>query len=227
MYVLGTVVGLLSVGPAVNLASCDQSMNRSFEPFELVNTYGAFGDVDRERYEVILEGTSDEDPRDEAGWHEYELPCMPGDTKRRPCIITPYHLRLDWQMWFVGATAPQAARPSEASVYGWSTVATAERRHRTEGAPGSRPLSEHASALDSCGTVALSVLDDAFGWKMVGARARDGWFHLVAAEDVRLACVRRAPRVGKQMYRRRGSISPPHGRMRGREEWPRDLRHRL
>jgi hypothetical protein len=97
----GVVVGVLSVGPIANLASCDQAMNRSFDPLDLVNTYGAFGSVDRARYEVILEGTRDEAPEG-ARWQEYELPCMPGDVRRRPCVVTPYHYRLDWQMWFVG-----------------------------------------------------------------------------------------------------------------------------
>jgi hypothetical protein len=100
--VLAVVVAVLSVGPVMNLASCNQSMNRSFDPLDIVNTYGAFGSVDRERYEVILEGTADAVPDPTTRWEEYELPCMPGDPKRRPCIITPYHYRLDWQMWFVG-----------------------------------------------------------------------------------------------------------------------------
>jgi hypothetical protein len=100
--VFAVVVAVLSVGPVMNLASCSQAMNRSFDPLDLVNTYGAFGSVDRERYEVILEGTSDAVPNPETHWEPYELPCMPGDPKRRPCFITPYHYRLDWQMWFVG-----------------------------------------------------------------------------------------------------------------------------
>jgi hypothetical protein len=100
--VLGVVVAVLSVGPVMNLASCNQAMNTNFDPLDLVNTYGAFGSVDRERYEVILEGTADAVPDRAASWEEYELPCMPGNPKRRPCIITPYHYRLDWQMWFVG-----------------------------------------------------------------------------------------------------------------------------
>jgi hypothetical protein len=103
--VLGLVVVVLSVGPVVNLFSSDQAMNTSFEPFELVNTYGAFGDVDRERYEVVLEGTGDEAPAPLTRWQEYELPCMPGDPRRRPCLVGPYHYRLDWQMWFVGRGA--------------------------------------------------------------------------------------------------------------------------
>src|ERR1019366_1323748 len=99
------VVGLLSVGPVINIASCDQAMNRSFDPLDLVNTYGAFGNVDRERHEVILEGTRDAVPDESAHWQDYELPCMPGDPRRRPCLVSPYHYRLDWQMWFVGNDA--------------------------------------------------------------------------------------------------------------------------
>ncbi len=101
-WVLGVVVAVLSVAPVLNLFSSDQAMNTSFDPLDLVNTYGAFGSVDRERHEVILEGTTDENPDEHAAWQQYELPCMPGDPRRRPCVVTPYHYRLDWQMWFVG-----------------------------------------------------------------------------------------------------------------------------
>jgi hypothetical protein len=100
--VYAIVVGVLSVAPVLNLVSSRQVMNTSFDPLDLVNTYGAFGGIDRERYEVILEGTAEEAPRREGRWEAYELPCMPGDPRRRPCLITPYHYRLDWQMWFVG-----------------------------------------------------------------------------------------------------------------------------
>jgi lipase maturation factor len=100
--VLGVIVSLLSVGPAINLVSSSQAMNRSFDPLDLVNTYGAFGSVDRERYEIILEGAPDVPDAAGAPWREYELPCMPGDVRRRPCLVSPYHYRLDWQMWFVG-----------------------------------------------------------------------------------------------------------------------------
>jgi hypothetical protein len=48
--------------PVVNLLSPRQAMNRSFDRLHLVNTYGAFGSVGRERDEVILEGTSDPHP---------------------------------------------------------------------------------------------------------------------------------------------------------------------
>jgi hypothetical protein len=108
--VLAVVVAVLSVAPVMNLLSSEQLMNAGFDPLELVNTYGAFGSVDRQRFEVILEGTRDEVPDASARWQEYELPCMPGDVRRRPCVITPYHLRLDWQMWFVGNDAARDGR---------------------------------------------------------------------------------------------------------------------
>jgi hypothetical protein len=98
---LAIVIGLLSLSPVVNLLSARQAMNASFEPFNLVNTYGAFGSVSRERYEVIIEGTSARELDEHTRWQEYELPCKPGRVDRSPCWITPYHYRLDWQLWFV------------------------------------------------------------------------------------------------------------------------------
>ncbi|HET7540936.1 MAG TPA: lipase maturation factor family protein [Polyangiaceae bacterium] len=98
---LALVVGTLSLNPLVNLLSPRQAMNASFDPFNLVNTYGAFGSVSRERYEVIIEGTRAATLDEHTQWREYELPCKPGRVDRRPCWITPYHYRLDWQLWFV------------------------------------------------------------------------------------------------------------------------------
>lgn len=99
-YAVAFVVGVLSVNPLLNLLSRRQRMNTSFDPLMLVNTYGAFGSVGRERNEVVLEGTSDAVPDESARWTAYELPCKPGDVHRRPCVITPWHYRLDWQLWF-------------------------------------------------------------------------------------------------------------------------------
>ena len=83
------------------MLSPGQIMNTSFDPFDLVNTYGAFGSIGRERYEIVLEGTADDPQSPSARWQEYEFPCKPGRTDRRPCWISPYHYRLDWQMWFL------------------------------------------------------------------------------------------------------------------------------
>jgi hypothetical protein len=97
---VAVLVGVLSIAPVANLVSSRQVMNTSFEPLHLVNTYGAFGVVGRERSEIVLAGTRDLAPDDRADWREYELPCKPGDVRRRPCVVTPYHYRLDWQIWF-------------------------------------------------------------------------------------------------------------------------------
>jgi hypothetical protein len=102
--VYSCVVMLLSIEPALNLLSAQQQMNSSFEPLHLVNTYGAFGSIGRERDEVILEGTDDPDPRT-GRYRAYELKCKPGDVGRAPCLITPYHYRLDWQMWFAALSS--------------------------------------------------------------------------------------------------------------------------
>src|SRR5262249_23220118 len=106
-YVLAAIVAILSLGPVGNMISPGQAMNSSFEPLALVNTYGAFGSVGRERYEVILQGTDDAELSARTVWREYEFPCKPGDARRSPCIVTPYHERLDWQMWFAALSSPE------------------------------------------------------------------------------------------------------------------------
>ncbi|HEU4572150.1 MAG TPA: lipase maturation factor family protein, partial [Candidatus Limnocylindrales bacterium] len=98
---LAVVVVVLSWWPVRNMASPGQAMNASFNPLHLVNTYGAFGSVSRRRYEVIVEGTAADDPSDDAEWREYEFKAKPGDVRRMPPQVAPYHLRLDWLMWFL------------------------------------------------------------------------------------------------------------------------------
>ncbi|MER6207047.1 lipase maturation factor family protein [Streptomyces sp. NPDC001642] len=100
----------LSHRPVRNMVSRRQIMNRSFDPLHLVNTYGAFGTVGRIRYEVVVEGTADAVPRKESGWQEYEFKGKPGDPRRWPRQFAPYHLRLDWMMWFA-ALSPGYAEP--------------------------------------------------------------------------------------------------------------------
>src|SRR5262249_32858412 len=53
------LVVLLSYNPVRNMLSPHQSMNRSYNPFHLVSTYGAFGSINTQRYEVIIEGTAE------------------------------------------------------------------------------------------------------------------------------------------------------------------------
>ncbi len=98
----------LSYHPVRNMISRRQVMNRSFDPLHLVNTYGAFGSVTRIRHEVVIEGTADETPRKDSDWREYEFKGKPGDPRHWPRQFAPYHLRLDWLMWFA-ALSPSYA----------------------------------------------------------------------------------------------------------------------
>ncbi|MFI5674374.1 lipase maturation factor family protein [Streptomyces cellulosae] len=98
----------LSHQPVRNMISRRQIMNRSFDPLHLVNTYGAFGSVSRIRYEVVVEGTADDVPREDSGWREYEFKGKPGDPRRWPRQFAPYHLRLDWMMWFAALSPAYA-----------------------------------------------------------------------------------------------------------------------
>jgi len=95
------LVVVLSYWPVRNLLSPRQAMNASFNSFHLVNAYGAFGTVTRRRYEVIVEASMAEEPVDDSDWVEYEFKAKPGALRRRPPVIAPYHLRLDWLMWFI------------------------------------------------------------------------------------------------------------------------------
>jgi hypothetical protein len=100
LYVISAGVVVLSLKPVVNMVSPAQMMNASFDPLHLVNTYGAFGSITRDRFEIVLQGTSDTELADDSKWLEYEFKGKPGDPARRPPQVAPYHLRLDWLMWF-------------------------------------------------------------------------------------------------------------------------------
>jgi hypothetical protein len=98
---LTLLVVMLSWFPVRNLLSPRQAMNASFDPFRLVNTYGAFGSVSRVRDEVVIEGTDADSIDAGTAWREYEFKGKPGDVRRLPRQYAPYHLRLDWLMWFL------------------------------------------------------------------------------------------------------------------------------
>lgn len=106
------LVAIKSCHVVDNLLSSKQQMNTTFDRLALVNTYGAFGTVGDTRYELVIEGTLDPDPAT-ATWSAYELPCKPGALDRRPCVLGPYHLRLDWLIWF----AAFDERPSDRSAW--------------------------------------------------------------------------------------------------------------
>jgi hypothetical protein len=101
MQALLAIAILLSVQPAINLFSAGQLMNYNFNPLHLINAYGAFGTISRQRFEVVLEGTEDSVISVHTIWKEYGFKGKPGRLNRRPAQFAPYHLRLDWLMWFI------------------------------------------------------------------------------------------------------------------------------
>jgi hypothetical protein len=107
-WTVAALVGILSIQPVTNMLSARQIMNTSFDPLNLVNTYGAFGSVGRERFNVVFEGTDADTPYDEqTEWKAYPYVALPVDPKKMPPQIAPYQPRLDWQLWFASMGTPQ------------------------------------------------------------------------------------------------------------------------
>ncbi len=130
-WVLAALITVLSIRPAMNLLSAGQIMNTSFDPLELVNTYGAFGTVGQHRYDVIFEGTDAADPQaPDVAWKPYPYKGLPTDVHRCPSQIAPYQLHLDWQMWF--------AAMSDAQEYPWTLHLVWKLLHNDPGV--ARPL---------------------------------------------------------------------------------------
>ena len=105
-WVVTAGIALLSIRPALNLVSPHQIMNTSFDPLNLVNTYGAFGTVGQQRLNVVFEATLDADSSDQADWQPYLYKGLPVALDQRPPQVAPYQLRLDWQMWFASMASP-------------------------------------------------------------------------------------------------------------------------
>ncbi|MGA8728248.1 MAG: lipase maturation factor family protein [Terracidiphilus sp.] len=101
LYGLSVATVLLSIEPVLNLLSKNQVMNFSYNRFHLVNTYGAFGRVGRDRYEIVIEGTTERSITQDTLWQAYGFKAKPGDPVRRPPQVAPYHIRLDWLIWFL------------------------------------------------------------------------------------------------------------------------------
>lgn len=102
---LAVLVIYWSIKPVKNMVSHDQRMNFSYNPLHLVNTYGAFGSVTRKRYEIIIEGTAEREINASTEWMAYEFKGKPGAPSQHPPQIAPYHLRLDWQIWFAAMSS--------------------------------------------------------------------------------------------------------------------------
>ena len=65
------------------------------DAFRLVNGYGLFRVMTKDRKEIIIEGSADG-----IDWKPYEFKWKPGDVSHAPAWCQPHQPRLDWQMWF-------------------------------------------------------------------------------------------------------------------------------
>ena len=72
-----------------------QALYDRLEPFRIVNGYGLFRVMTKERAEIVIEGSADG-----IEWFPYEFKWKTGDVKRAPGWVAPHQPRLDWQMWF-------------------------------------------------------------------------------------------------------------------------------
>jgi Lipase maturation factor len=108
VIVFAVMTVFLSYWPVRNLLSSHQRMNAAFNPYHLINTYGAFGSIGRIRMEVVIEGTTEQEITEHTVWKEYGFKGKPGDPHRMPRQFAPYHLRLDWLMWFAALTPAYA-----------------------------------------------------------------------------------------------------------------------
>ena len=116
-WAVAGLVGLLSIQPVLNLFDLrfdsngnlieGQAMNTSFDPLSLVNTYGAFGSVGRERPVIVFEGTDSPDPDTATDWKEYPYVGSPWDPRLTPPFVAPYQPHLDWQLWFAALGSPR------------------------------------------------------------------------------------------------------------------------
>jgi predicted DCC family thiol-disulfide oxidoreductase YuxK len=82
------------------------------EAFRVVNGYGLFRVMTKDRGEIILEGSSDG-----IDWLPYEFKWKPGDVKRPPGWCAPHQPRLDWQMWFAALGTPRENQWLVALIY--------------------------------------------------------------------------------------------------------------
>src|SRR5438067_9477879 len=72
------------------------------EPFRILNGYGLFRVMTKERPEIQVEGSANG-----IDWVSYEFKWKPGDVNRAPRWCAPHQPRLDWQMWFAALAGPR------------------------------------------------------------------------------------------------------------------------
>ena len=63
----------------------------------ILSVIGVFGFINKMRIQVVMEYTHE--TTSPFNWKELDFKCIPGSLSRRPCFLSPYHSRLDWETW--------------------------------------------------------------------------------------------------------------------------------
>lgn len=94
----------------------------NYDQWFFMNSQGVFGFINKHRVQLVLKYTHDEQPGSpHAVWRPLDFKCLPGSPDRRPCLMSPYHYRLDWETWIrVTASLEQL----------WEQQAPAEAYHQ-------------------------------------------------------------------------------------------------
>ncbi len=79
-----------------------ESLYTAITPFRIVNSYGLFRVMTKERPEIIIEGSDNG-----LEWKPYQFKWKAGDLDRPPLFVEPHQPRLDWQMWFAALGDPR------------------------------------------------------------------------------------------------------------------------
>ena len=94
-------------------------LHERLESFRIVNGYGLFRVMTRDRREIVVEGSADG-----IDWAPYEFKWKPGEMNRAPGWCAPHQPRLDWQMWFAAL-----GRPAQNPWFVRLTVCLLENKH--------------------------------------------------------------------------------------------------
>lgn len=93
---------------------------QTYSPYYFVNSYGLFGFINKERYEVVYE-LQDPDSRE---WVTLDFRCIPGTVERSGlCVTAPFHYRFDWMNWIETTASWEQLIDS----YGVGAVANSDR----------------------------------------------------------------------------------------------------
>lgn len=105
LTVMTILQGLLMFVRPKELPAAGLWLLRKTAPFEVVNRYGLFAHMTKERPEIIIEGS-----QDGTTWEPYTFKYKAGALDRRPPWNAPHQPRLDWQLWFA-ALGPREDSP--------------------------------------------------------------------------------------------------------------------